>query len=419
MLHSVEDIIRALQEHPEWREPLLNALLTDQYRQLPTRADRLEEALARLAEESAKTDQRLAEMAARMEESRRETDQRLRELSEKTDQRLAEMAARMEESRRQTEEYLRQLSEKADKRFAEMEARIAESNARVDQRFAEMAARMEESRRETDQRFAEMAARMDESRRQTEEYLRQLSEKADKRFAEMEARIDESNARVDQRFAEMAARMEESRRETDRRFAEMAARMEESRRQTDQRFAEMAARMEESRRQTDQRFAEITSDLRALTETVRNLIRRFDSELGSVKGMTLEMLYRDNATTILGKHFRNLRLVDRGQYLQEMLDQHPITDNEWKQLVSSDVMVHGVHRLTGKEYLMVWEVSWVIDDHDVERAADRAQILRQWQANALPVVAGKALTASAHQAAQERGVLVILDSEVLEQTAPA
>jgi hypothetical protein len=383
MLHSVEDIIRALQEHPEWREPLLNALLTDQYRQLPTRTDRLEEALARLAEESAKTDQRLAEMAARMEESRRETDQRLRELSEKTDQRLAEMAARMEESRRQTEEYLRQLSEKADKRFAEMEARIAESNAQVDQRFAEMAARMEESRRETDQR------------------LRELSEK------------------TDQRLAEMAARMEESRRETDRRFAEMAARMEESRRQTDQRFAEMAARMEESRRQTDQRFAEITSDLRALTETVRNLIRRFDSELGSVKGMTLEMLYRDNATTILGKHFRNLRLVDRGQYLQEMLDQHPITDNEWKQLVSSDVMVHGVHRLTGKEYLMVWEVSWVIDDHDVERAADRAQILRQWQANALPVVAGKALTASAHQAAQERGVLVILDSEVLEQTAPA
>jgi hypothetical protein len=310
---TVEEIIHALQEHPEWREPLLNALLNDQYRQLPTRADRLEEALARLAEESAKTDQRLAEMAARMEESRRETD-----------------------------EYLRQLSEKADKRFAEMEARIAESNARVDQRLAEMAARMEES----------------------------LGDRVGCR-------------------------------------------------ETDQRLAEMAARMEESRRQTDQRFAEITSDLRALTETVRNLLRRFDSELGSVKGMTLEMLYRDNATTILGKHFRNLRLVDRGQYLQEMLDQHPITDSEWKQLVSTDVMIQGVHRLTGKEYLMVWEVSWVIDDHDVERAADRAEILRHWHANALPVVAGKVITASAHQAAQERGVLVVLDSEVLEQTAPA
>jgi myosin heavy subunit len=344
---TVEEIIHALQEHPEWREPLLNALLTDQYRQLPTRADRLEEALARLAEESAKTDQRLAEMAARMEESRRETD-----------------------------EYLRQLSEKADKRFAEMEARIAESNARVDQRLAEMAARMEESRLETDQR------------------LRELSEK------------------TDQRLAEMAARMEESRLETDQRLRELSEK-------TDQRLAEMAARMEESRRQTDQRFAEITSDLRALTETVRNLLRRFDSELGSVKGMTLEMLYRDNATTILGKHFRNLRLVDRGQYLQEMLDQHPITDSEWKQLVSTDVMIQGVHRLTGKEYLMVWEVSWVIDDHDVERAADRAEILRHWQANALPVVAGKVITASAHQAAQERGVLVVLDSEVLEQTAPA
>jgi hypothetical protein len=32
---TVEEIIHALQEHPEWREPLLNALLTDQYRQLP------------------------------------------------------------------------------------------------------------------------------------------------------------------------------------------------------------------------------------------------------------------------------------------------------------------------------------------------------------------------------------------------
>jgi hypothetical protein len=145
--------------------------------------------------------------------------------------------------------------------------------------------------------------------------------------------------------------MEESRVETDQRLRELSEK-------TDQRLAEMAARMEESRLETDQRFAEITSDLRALTETVRNLLRRFDSELGSVKGMTLEMLYRDNATTILGKHFRNLRLVDRGQYLQEMLDQHPITDSEWKQLVSTDVMIQGVHRLTGKEYLMVLEVSW-------------------------------------------------------------
>jgi len=34
---TVEEIIHALQEHPEWREPLLNALLTDQYRQLPSR----------------------------------------------------------------------------------------------------------------------------------------------------------------------------------------------------------------------------------------------------------------------------------------------------------------------------------------------------------------------------------------------
>ncbi|MGQ9789230.1 MAG: hypothetical protein ACUVSV_01825 [Armatimonadota bacterium] len=55
-LENLQDIIRALQEHPEWREPLLEALLPERYKQLPERTDRLEEALIRLAEQSAETD---------------------------------------------------------------------------------------------------------------------------------------------------------------------------------------------------------------------------------------------------------------------------------------------------------------------------------------------------------------------------
>ncbi|MGQ9486415.1 MAG: hypothetical protein ACUVTY_00780 [Armatimonadota bacterium] len=55
-LENLQDIIRALQEHLEWREPLLEALLPERYKQLPERTDRLEEALIRLAEQSAETD---------------------------------------------------------------------------------------------------------------------------------------------------------------------------------------------------------------------------------------------------------------------------------------------------------------------------------------------------------------------------
>ncbi len=232
-LETVEDIIRALQEHPEWREPLLNALLTDQYRQLPSRADRLEEALARLAEESARTDLRLQEWAQRDE----------------------------------------------------------------------------------------------------------------------------------------------------------------------------------------RRFHELIGSLHTLSETVRLLVQRMDrweTDMGSVKGITLEMFYRDNATSILGRHFQRLRIIDKGEYLQQAQEHQPLSDSDWRQLVSTDLLVRGTHRPSGKEYLMAWEVSWVVDRSDVERAAQRAEILRRWEPNTLPVVAGKGITAGAQEAAQARGVLIVLDTLVVD-----
>ncbi len=233
-LETVEDIIRALQEHPEWRERLLNALLTDQYQQLPSRTDRLEEALARLAEESAKTDRRLQEWAQRNEE----------------------------------------------------------------------------------------------------------------------------------------------------------------------------------------RFRDVLDGLHTLSETMRLLVQRIDrweTDMGSVKGITLELFYRDNATSILGRHFQRLKIVDKGEYLQQVQEHQQLSDSDWRQLVSTDLLVRGVHRQSGKEYLMAWEVSWVVDSSDVERAAQRAEILRRWEPNTLPVVAGKGITAGAQEAAQVRGVLdtVVVDGSGL------
>jgi hypothetical protein len=68
---------------------------------------------------------------------------------------------------------------------------------------------------------------------------------------------------------------------------------------------------------------------------------------------------------------------------------------------------------------MVWEVSWIVDRNDVERAERRARILRRWEPNALPVVAGNGITASAHEAAQLHGVLVILDTLIADTTSRA
>jgi outer membrane murein-binding lipoprotein Lpp len=47
----MEDLIKILEQRPEWREQLLQALLTDKFLQLPARVDRLEAAVIQLTEQ--------------------------------------------------------------------------------------------------------------------------------------------------------------------------------------------------------------------------------------------------------------------------------------------------------------------------------------------------------------------------------
>jgi hypothetical protein len=234
-LETIEDIIRALQEHPEWREPLLNALLTDQYRQMPSRIDRIEEALMRLVEQTA------------------ETDRRLRELAE----------------------------------------------------------------------------------------------------------------------------------QNERRFQELA----------------------EYQKASDRRINQLTARIEALVERVTEM--RYD--LSFLKGQVLEDYYRNHATSILGKFFKRMRFVETGIYLDSLDDQRPLSREDWDELRLVDMLSTGRHRETGEDYLMVWEISWTVDDNDVQRALARAERLRQWDIRTVAVVAGKGITGSAHELAQQRGVLVVLD----------
>lgn len=82
---------------------------------------------------------------------------------------------------------------------------------------------------------------------------------------------------------------------------------------------------------------------------------------------------------------------------------------DWDELRLVDMLSTGRHRETGEDYLMVWEISWTVDDNDVQRALARAERLRQWDIRTVAVVAGKGITGSAHELAQQRGVLVVLD----------
>lgn len=49
-IHTVDDLVRILQEHPEWRERIRQALLTEEERQTPERLHQVQDILERLVE---------------------------------------------------------------------------------------------------------------------------------------------------------------------------------------------------------------------------------------------------------------------------------------------------------------------------------------------------------------------------------
>ncbi|MBM3241635.1 hypothetical protein FJZ31_35605 [Candidatus Poribacteria bacterium] len=61
------------------------------------------------------------------------------------------------------------------------------------------------------------------------------------------------------------------------------------------------------------------------------------------------------------------------------------------------------------------EVSWVIDEGDVERAIRRTALMRECGLPAIPVVAGKGLLPDAKDDAQDHRVLVVLDGRILRK----
>ncbi len=145
-VQDFHDLIRLVEQHPEWRAELRRLVLTEELLSLPGLVRELIEAqrrtevrLAELAEAQRRTDERLAELA----EAQRRTDERLAELAEaqrRTDERLAELA----ETQRRTDERLAELAEaqrRTDERLGRVEEQVAaliEAQRRTDERLAEL-----------------------------------------------------------------------------------------------------------------------------------------------------------------------------------------------------------------------------------------------------------------------------------------
>jgi len=204
--------------------------------------------------------------------------------------------------------------------------------------------------------------------------LRELGEKVD-RLAEAHLRAEERLSRLEERFS----RLEE-------RVAELA----EAQARTEKVLAELAQRM----------------------TTLVEAQRRTEADVADLKGMTLELRYRDRAPAYFAKILRRARLLSDPE-LMELLDSEKarevLSEEEREDLLLADLILWGRRKSDGAEVYLVGEVSWVVDCGDVERARRRADLLGRLGVTAIPVVTGRTLTEEADQLAREKKVLRFLD----------
>jgi len=241
------------------------------------------------------------------------------------------------------------------------------------------------------QALTESVAALIQAQQQRDEAFAAFRAEVDRRFAE----LAEAQRRHYEEFAAHRA-------ETDRRFAELA----EAQRRHYEEFAAHRQEFLEYRAETDRRFAELATAIQALAQRVDNLS-------GQVRGWVHEDRYRTRPRRyrrlLLDPHI--LSTEAREALLRQAEAAGRLTPEEAAELEDADVLVQGRSRATGGEAFLVVEVSAKVDTDDVERAVERAEILRKArpEAEVIPVAAGPEIHPLAARAARDQGVWWLTD----------
>jgi len=257
-----------------------------------------------------------------------------------------------------------------------------------------------------------------EAQRRTDERLAEFQQRIERQIAEFQQRIERQMAEFQQRIERQMAEFQQR---IERQMAEFQQRIErqmaEFQQRIEQQMAEFQQRIErqiaEFQQRTDQRFAELAEAQRRTDERLAEFQQRTEEQIGELKGTLLEMDYRAKVGAIFGSRLKKPKVVDAGDMWDVLRDR--LDEEEIRQIVALDLIVRG--RLLppqgeGELWLAV-EVSYIVDQNDVMRAAARAALLRKAGLPAIPVAAGKRLTQGASALATESRVVLVQDGSLV------
>lgn len=173
----------------------------------------------------------------------------------------------------------------------------------------------------------------------------------------------------------------------------------------------------EAQRQTEHTMAQLADSHLHVERRVGHI----ETEVGELKGMTLEIRYRDRAFAYFARVVRRAHALSGDELLallETAVDQGMLSEEGADDVLLADVVVRGRRRDDRSEAYLVVEVSWGVGTGDVERAVRRASLLAQTGVQTLPVVAGERITDEAAELARAMHAWQVLDGQVIPPARP-
>jgi len=171
---------------------------------------------------------------------------------------------------------------------------------------------------------------------------------------------------------------------------------------TDQLLA-LPEQLAELRAYTEQRFQALAAQMADLIQVVQT----FATDLGTLKGRSLEGEYRTKVYAYFGRIVRRGHVLSPDELtalLDDAIESGALSEAQADDISLADVIVRGRRRSDGAAVFLVVEVSWGVGPQDVERAIRRAALLAYTGTPAIPVVAGTWVTPEAADLARTHQV---------------
>jgi hypothetical protein len=179
-------------------------------------------------------------------------------------------------------------------------------------------------------------------------------------------------------------------------------------------LAEAQAQTEAQMRALAEKQAQTEKVLQSLIATQQKFeerLQRLEIRVGQMDGDLLEIRYQERATSYFGRILRRLKVVSISDILDTLEER--LSPDEVEELFNLDLLIRGRIRgspgETGPEVWLAVEISALIDTEDVERALQRAILLRKAGYPAIPTVAGRNISPVAETVARREGVVIVQD----------